>query len=96
MRSAYIAAIAAMLAGGPAFGQVVIQTTNPDAARHEWRADRERAEARQLHREAERRAAMGDYQGAAQLQREARRDWHDARRHEHRAREESSNYVYGR
>ena len=96
MRSIYATAFAAMLAAGPAMGQVVIQTQNPDAARHEQRAAQDRADARWEHQEAQRRAAMGDYAGAAEAQRDARRDWHSAHRQEERARDESSAVIIGR
>ena len=96
MRRTCIVAITAMLAATPAMSQVIIQTPNPDSARHEQRAMQDRADACWAHREAERRAAMGDYQGAAEAQREARRDWHDARRQEHRAQEDSNTFVFGR
>jgi hypothetical protein len=35
--------------------------------------------------EAQRRAEVGDYRGAAEADRDAHRDWHDAKRSEHRA-----------
>src|SRR5258708_19684100 len=96
MRSTYVIALAATLVAGPAMGQVVFQTPNPDAARHEQRAAQDRADARWKRQEAERRAAMGDYRGAEQADREARRDWHDARRQEHRAHHQSGRVIIGR
>ena len=96
MRSTYVLAIGAMLAAAPAVGQVIYHS-DPEIARHEYRAARERAEARWTHQEAQRRAAMGDYAGAARLEREARRDWRDARRAERRAAQESeAHYHYSR
>jgi len=51
MRS-YIFAFATVLAAAPAMGQVIIETPNRDAARHEQRAMQERSEARQERQEA--------------------------------------------
>jgi hypothetical protein len=98
MRIGYAVAVAAVLmAAAPAVGQVIIQTPGNDSARHEERAQRERWEAHQEREDAQRRAAMGDYQGAAEADREARRDWQNARRQDYRAREESgSSVVIGR
>ncbi len=85
-------AVAAMLASAPAMAQVVIQGPGPDpeTMRNHQRAMQDRADARWQNQEAQRRAAMGDYEGAAQAQREARRDWHDARRQD-----EGSGYQPG-
>jgi hypothetical protein len=98
MRSSYAIALAAALtAAAPAMGQVIIQTPGNDSARHEERAQRERWEAHQERQEAQRRAAMGDYQGAAEADREAHHDWQNARRQDYRAREDSgSSVVIGR
>ncbi|HEY2616110.1 MAG TPA: hypothetical protein VGI78_02120 [Acetobacteraceae bacterium] len=96
MRSSYIIAITALLAGGPAMGQVIIQTPNPDAARHEQRATQDRADAQWEHQQAQRRAAVGDYQGAAEAQRDAHRDWRDSHRQQDRAQDESGAVVIGR
>jgi hypothetical protein len=96
MRSIHVVALAATLAAGPAMGQVVIQTPNPDAARHEQRSLQDRADARWEHQEAERRAARGDYAGAAEAQRDAQRDWHAAHRQQERSQEESGSIVIGR
>ena len=96
MRRTCIFAFTALLAGKSRHGPVIIGTQNPDAARHEQRAMRDRAEARSERHEAEHRAAMGDYRGAAESNCEARQDWHDARRQEHRAQEDSGGMVYGR
>jgi len=96
MRSIYAAAFTEMLAAGPAMGQVVIQTQDPDAARHERRAQQERADARFENQQARRRAAVGDYAGAAEAQRDAHRDWHAARRQDERARDESGAVIIGR
>jgi hypothetical protein len=82
MRSIYGAALIAVLAATPAMAQVIIQTQDPNTARHEQRAMQERADARWAHQEAQRRAARGDYAGAAQAQNEARHDWHAARHQE--------------
>ena len=96
MRSTYAVAIAAMLAAAPAMGQVIIQTPDPDAARHEQRADQDRANAQWEHQEAQRRAAIGDYRGAADARRDAHHDWRDAQHHEHRAEDGSSAVLIGR
>jgi hypothetical protein len=96
MRSTYAVAIAALLAAGPAMGQVIIQTPDPDAARHEQRADQDRANAQWEHQEAQRRAAIGDYRGAADARRDAHHDWRDAQHHEHRAEDGSSAVLIGR
>jgi len=96
MRTSFAIAFAALLLAAPAMGQVIITTPNGDAARHEQRAQQDRWEGREARREAEQRAAVGDYQGAAQADREARRDWHDARRQEERARDESTGVIIGR
>jgi hypothetical protein len=96
MRSTYAVAIAALLATGPAMGQVVIQTPAPDAARHEQRADQDRANAHLEHQDAQRRAAVGDYRGAAEAQRDAHQDWRDARHQEHRVEDGSGAVIIGR
>jgi hypothetical protein len=96
MRSIYVVAFSALLATAPAMGQIIIQGQSPDAAQHEQRAAQDRADARSEHQEAERRAAVGDYDGAAEAQRDARRDWHSARRQEDRARDESGAVIIGR
>ena len=46
--------------------------------------------------QARRRAAVGDYAGAAEAQRDAHRDWHAARRQDERARDESGAVIIGR
>jgi hypothetical protein len=96
MRSSYAIAFAAILMAAPAMGQVIITTPNGDAARHEQRAQQDRWEGREARREADRRAAMGDYRGAAEADREAHRDWRDARRQQERSRDESSGVIIGR
>jgi hypothetical protein len=89
MRSIYyVAGITALLAAGPAFGQVIFQAPNPDSGWHEQRAQQQREHARWANSEAQRRAAMGDYEGAAEAQREARHDWRNAQREEHRWQDE--------
>ena len=93
MRSPYAIAFATLLMTTPAMSQVIIETPNGDAARHEERAQRDRWEARQERQEADRRAAMGDYRGAAEADRQAHRDWRDARRQQDRAQEESGSRV---
>ena len=65
MRSLCLAGFAALLAAGPAMGQVIIQTPNGDTTRHEQRAAQDRADAHFENQEARRRAAVGDYAGAA-------------------------------
>ena len=96
MRIAYAVALTALLGAGPALGQVVIQTPNYDSRRHENRAMQDRSNAQMERQEAQRRAAMGDYQGAAEAQRDARRDWHDATRQDERAREDTGGGVISR
>jgi hypothetical protein len=96
MRSACAIAFGTFLAAAPAMGQVIIQSPNGDAARHEQRANQDRNDAHWERQEAQRRAAVGDYHGAAEAQREAHRDWHDARRQEHRAQDTEGGYVVGR
>jgi len=85
MRSTYAIAFAAILAAAPAMGQVIVQTPNPDAAVQEQRAQQDRADAHMARDEAQRRADVGDYRGAAEADRDAHRDWHDAKRSEHHA-----------
>jgi hypothetical protein len=96
MRSTYAIAFGAFLIAAPAMGQVIYQTPNNDAARSEYRAQQDRADAHQAKQEAQRRAAVGDYHGAAEADREAHRDWRDARRQEHRAQDDQGGYVIGR
>ena len=81
MRSFYVVGITTLLAAGPAMGQVVIQTPpNPYQPGYDQRSEQERSHARWEQQEAQRRAARGDYEGAAQAQREARHEWHHAER----------------
>ena len=96
MRIAYVMAVTGLLAASPAMSQVIIQTPNPDADRHEQRAAQDRAEAHWNRQEAQRRAAMGDYRGAAEADRDARQNWHDARRQVQRAQDETGGIVIGR
>jgi|HubBroStandDraft_6_1064221.scaffolds.fasta_scaffold1665972_2 hypothetical protein len=96
MRSTYAIALGAFLVAAPAMGQVIIQTPNGDATRHEERAQQDRADAHMARQEAQRRAAVGDYHGAAEADREAHRDWHDARRQDNRAQDEQGGLVIGR
>ena len=98
MRSIYAVAVTALLAIGPAMGQVIIQGPGPDpeAMRHHKRAMQDRADARWENQEAQRRAAMGDYEGAAQAQRDARRDWQNARRQDERPQYQPGGIVIGR
>ncbi len=96
MRSIYAFAFATSLCATPVMAQVIIQTPNSDAAYHDQRAAQDRAEAHAAHRQAQRDAAMGDYAGAAQAQREARHDWHAARRQEDRATQDSGPVVITR
>ena len=96
MRSTCAIAFGAFLVAAPAMGQVIIQTPNGDAARHEQQANQDRADAHWAREEAQRRAAVGDYHGAAEADREAHRDWRDARRQEHRAQDDQGGYVTGR
>lgn len=85
MRSTIAIGFAAILMAAPAMGQVIIQTPDPNAAMHEQRAQQDRADARMERQEAQRRADMGDYVGAAQAARDARADRQDARRQQDRA-----------
>jgi hypothetical protein len=96
MRSIWAIAFGAFLVAAPAMGQVIIQTPNGDAARHEHQANQDRANAHWAREEAQHRAAIGDYHGAAEANREAHRDWRDARHQEHRAQDDQSGYVIGR
>ena len=96
MPSSYAIAIGAFLVAAPAMGQVIIQSPSGDATRHEQRANQDRADAHWEKQEAQRRAAVGDYRGAAAADREAHRDWHDARRQDHRAQDAEGGYVVGR
>ena len=93
MRTSYAIAITAFLAAAPAMGQVIVQTPGGDSAMHEQRAAQDRANAHQERREAEARAAVGDYRGAAEADRDAHQDWRDARHQEHRAQDESGSAV---
>jgi hypothetical protein len=90
MRTTYALAIAASLFAAPAIGQVIFQVPNNDASRHAAQAEQDRAAGREAHQRAEMDAARGDYEGAAEAQRDARHDWHAARHHDYRAQEESS------
>ncbi len=96
MRSTYAIAFGAFLFAAPAMAQVVIQTPNGDATRHEQRVQQDRADAHWERQEAQRRAAVGDYHGAAEADREAHRDWHDARRQDNRAQDSQGGFVIGR
>lgn len=98
MRGIYVFAVTALLATGPAMGQVIIQGPGPDpeAMRHHQRAMEDRADARWENQEAQRRAAMGDYEGAAQARREARRDWQNARRQDDRPQYQPGGIIIGR
>jgi hypothetical protein len=96
MRSIYAIAFGAFLVAAPAMGQVIIQTPNGDATRHEQQVQQDRADAHWARQEAQHRAAVGDYRGAAEADREAHRDWHDARRQDSRAQDEQGGYVVGR
>jgi hypothetical protein len=93
MRNIYAIAFGSFLVAAPAMGQVIIQTPNGNATRHEQQADQDRADAHWARQQAQRRAAIGDYHGAAEADREAHRDWRDARRQEHRAQDEQGGYV---
>jgi hypothetical protein len=95
MRS-YLGVFAGLLAVSPAMGQVIIETPNHDAARHEQHAMQDRSDAQRERQEAQRRAAVGDYRGAADAQRDAQRDWRDAHRQQDRAQDESGAVVIGR
>ncbi len=95
MRSIYAIALTSLLAAGPAMAQVTIQAPNSWGDRSDERAMQDRSHARWEQQEAQRRAAMGDYQGAADAQRASRRNWHDARRQDERSRDEGG-IVIGR
>ena len=60
MRSIYAIAFGAFLVAAPAMGQVIIQTPNGDATRHEQQAQQDRADAHWARQEAQHRAAVGD------------------------------------
>ncbi len=96
MRTFSAIALAASLYAVPAMSQVIFQVPDGDAARHEQRAQQDRANARAEHRDAQMDAAMGNYGAAAEEQRDARRDWQAARRQEERARDDSSTIILGR
>jgi hypothetical protein len=96
MRSTYAIAFGAFLIAAPAMGQVIIQTPNGDPARHQQQANQDRADAHWAKQEAERRAAVGDYRGAAEADQEAHRDWRDARRQERRSQDEQGGLIIGR
>ena len=85
MRKAYAFGLATILMASPALADVVIGTGSNDSARHEYRADQDRAAAHHDMGEAHRDAAMGNYAGAAREQREAHHEWRDAHRQEHKA-----------
>jgi hypothetical protein len=95
MRTFSAIALAASLYAVPAMSQVIFQVPDGDAARHEERAQQDRANARAEHREAQMDAAMGNYGAAAEEQRDARHDWQAARRQEERARDDST-IIIGR
>lgn len=96
MRTAYIVAFAASLFATPAMAQVIIQTPNGDASRHQMQADQDRSAARAEHQQAQIDAANGNYGAAAEAQRDAHQDWHAARRQDERANDGSGAVVIGR
>jgi hypothetical protein len=96
MRTFSAIALAASLYAIPAMSQVIFQVPDSDAARHEQRAQQDRADARAEHRQAQMDAATGNYGAAAQEQRDARHDWRAARNQEERARDDSSIGILGR
>ena len=96
MRTFSAIALAASLYAVPAMSQVIFQVPDGDAARHQQRAQQDRADARAEHRDAQMDAAMGNYGAAAEEQRDARRDWQSARRQEERARDHSTTIILGR
>jgi hypothetical protein len=96
MRKLYALGFAAMFAAAPAMADVVISTPNYDSGRHEQRAMQDRMDAHQDMREAQTRAAMGDYQGAAEAQRDAHHDMRNAQREERKADSDSSTVIIGR
>lgn len=85
MRIGYAVAVVALLAGTPAMADLSITAGDNDAARHEYRADQDRAAGRQEMNEARGEAARGDYRDAARDQAEARHDFNAARHQEHEA-----------
>jgi hypothetical protein len=95
MRTFSAIALAASLYAVPAMSQVIFQVPDGDAARHEQRAQQDRANARAEHREAQMDAAIDNYGAAAEEQRDARHDWQAARRQEERARDDST-IIIGR
>ncbi len=96
MRTFSAIALAASLYAIPAMSQVIFQVPDSDAARHEQRAQQDRADARAERRDAQMDAAMGNYGAAAQEQRDARRDWHAAQNQQERAQDDSSTVIIGR
>ncbi len=94
MRIGYAVAVAAaLLAGTPAMAELTITSGDNDAARHEYRADQDRAAGRQEMNEARGEAARGDYRDAARDQAEARHDWNAARHQEQDADRDSNATV---
>ena len=92
----YAFASAASLCAAPAMAQVIIQTPSSDSSFHQQRAAQDRADAHAEHQQAQMDVAMGNYAVAAHAQREARRDWHAARRQDERSTEDSGAVVIGR
>src|SRR5262245_12893785 len=95
-RSTIMLTFAGLLAAGPALGDVVIRSQDPNDAWHERRAQQERTESRWEQQEAQRKAAMGNYRGALQSERESRQDMRDAMRHERRANDDPGVTIYGK
>ena|SRR5579871_6466778 len=92
MRKTLVYGVAAFLAVSPAMAQVIIGGDN-DAARHEMKAQQDRADAHQDMNQARRDAAAGNYAGAAQEQRHARQDWGQANHQQRDANRDDSGGV---
>jgi hypothetical protein len=87
-------AAAAFLAASPCMAQVVIRSGDNDAARHEYRADRQEHVAQHEERRAERDAAMGDRRDAAREHAEAERHAAIAQHQERRAEQDNRGGVH--
>ena len=96
MRSYLAVVFAACWRLSPAMGQVIIETPNHDAARHEQHAMQDRPDAQRGAAGSPDAGCRGDYRGAADAQRDAQRDWRDAHRQQDRAQDGSGAVVIGR
>ena len=92
MRAAFAYGLAAFLAISPAMAQVVIGGDN-DAARHDMKAQQDRADANQDMNQARTDAATGNYTGAARAQRDASHDMRQANHQQRDANRDDSGSV---